>query len=165
MSSVVQEPLWKLDCRSSSLCQILYHKCLRTWGSSSQRPKKCQLKLPFWNFEFLKLVHLSCFDKLYSYIVPRWAEQSNTNIGDFYTSTSQSCSTSRWSLYSSLYQNSVNHWRARLLLNIAYFTALHAVGSWLAINAICRCFYGWICAVCDSSSASQEMHSSKVYRI
>ncbi len=31
-----------------------------------------------------------------------------------------------------VYQNSVNLWRAWLLLYIAYFTALHTLGSWLA---------------------------------
>ena len=36
-----------------------------------------------------------------------------------------------------LYQNSVNLWRAQRLLYIAYFTALHALGSWLIVNAIC----------------------------
>ncbi len=67
-----------------------------------------------------------------------------------------------------LYQNSVNLWWARVLLYIAYFTALHALGSWLAVNAICCCwgnFYEWICTVRDASSASQGTHSSKVYRI
>ncbi len=67
-----------------------------------------------------------------------------------------------------LYQNSVNLWRARLLLYIVYFTALHTLGSWLAVNAICCCwgdFYEWVCALHDASSASQETHSSKVYRI
>ncbi len=51
---------------------------------------------------------------------------------------------------------------------IAYFTALHALGSWLAANAICCCwgdFYEWICAIRDASSASQETHLSKVYWI
>ncbi len=67
-----------------------------------------------------------------------------------------------------LYQNSVNLWRAQLLLYIAYFTALHALGLWLAVNAICSCwgdFYDWLCAVRDASYAFQETHSSKVYRI
>ncbi len=67
-----------------------------------------------------------------------------------------------------LYQNSVNLWRARLLLYTAYFAALYALGSWLAVNRICYCwgdFYEWICTVRDTSSASQETHSSKVYRI
>ena len=44
-----------------------------------------------------------------------------------------------------------------VLLYIAYFTALHAFGSWLAVNEICSCgsdFYEWICAVRDASSAS-----------
>ena len=39
-----------------------------------------------------------------------------------------------------LYQNSVNLWRARLLLYISYFTALHALGSWLAVNTTCCCW-------------------------
>ncbi len=58
-----------------------------------------------------------------------------------------------------LYQNSANLWQAWLLLYIACFTALHALGSWLAVNAICCCwgdFYEWSCTVCDASSASQE---------
>ena len=38
-----------------------------------------------------------------------------------------------------LYQNSVNLWWARLLHYIAYFTALHALVSWLVVNAICCC--------------------------
>ncbi len=53
------------------------------------------------------------------------------------------------------------------LLYIVYFTALHTLGSWLAVNVICYYwvdFYEWICAVRDASSASQETHSSKVYR-
>ncbi len=48
------------------------------------------------------------------------------------------------------------------------FTALHTLGSWLAVNAICCCwdkFYEWICTVRDASSASQETHLSKVYRL
>ncbi len=56
-----------------------------------------------------------------------------------------------------LNQNSVNLWRGWLLLYIAYFTALHALVSWLAVNAICCCcgdFYECICAVRDASSAS-----------
>ncbi len=68
----------------------------------------------------------------------------------------------------SLYQNSENLWRARLLFYIAYFNVLHALGAWLAVNAICCCwgdFNEWICAVHDASSTSQEMHLSKVYRI
>ena len=48
-------------------------------------------------------------------------------------------------------------------------TALHALGSWLAVTAICCCwgdFYEWISAVRDASSTSQETHSStKVYWI
>ncbi len=67
-----------------------------------------------------------------------------------------------------LYWNNVNLWRAWLLLNIAYFTALHALGLWLAVNKICCCwggFHEWICAVCYASSASQESHSSKVYMV
>ncbi len=43
-----------------------------------------------------------------------------------------------------LYQNSVNLWQTRLLLYIAYFTALHGMHtlwSWLAVNAIC-CWWG-----------------------
>ena len=57
---------------------------------------------------------------------------------------------------------------ATFILHIAYFTALHALGTWLAVNAICCCwgdFYEWICAVHDASSTAQETHSSKVYRI
>ncbi len=63
-----------------------------------------------------------------------------------------------------LYQNSVNLWRAWLLLYIVHITALHALGSWLAVNAICCCwggFFEWICSVRGASSASQETHSSK----
>ncbi len=58
-----------------------------------------------------------------------------------------------------LYQNSVNLWRARLLLYIAYFTALHALGSWLAVDAICCCwgeFYKWSCSVRNASSAKRR---------
>ncbi len=43
-----------------------------------------------------------------------------------------------WATNESLYQNSVNLWRARLLLYIAYFTVLHALDlgrDWLSMQS------------------------------
>ncbi len=46
------------------------------------------------------------------------------------------------------------------------FQCVARTGQWLAANAIFCCwgdFFEWVCTVCDASSGSHEMHSSKVY--
>ncbi len=100
-------------------------------------------------------------------------KKGSTNEKSQDTNSELSCWIAKWHLDSSwasiyymcsmLYQNSVNLWRARLLLYIVYFTWV-VIGCQLDLLLLGD-FYEWICTVHATSSASQETHSSKVYRI